>query len=63
MVTIIRGATSDLFSVDTAERMVRELPGAELVTVPDASHAPSLDEPESVAALDRLLARVRAEAV
>ena len=62
-VTIIRGATSDLFSVDTAERMVRELPGAELVTVPDASHAPSLDEPESVAALDRLLARVRAEAV
>ena len=61
-VTIVRGAHSDLMSSETAERMARELPGAELVTVPDASHAPSLDEPESVAAIDRLLARVRAEA-
>ena len=59
-VTIVRGATSDLLSVEAAERMQRELPDAELVVVPDASHAPSLDEPESVAALDRLLERVRA---
>jgi pimeloyl-ACP methyl ester carboxylesterase len=31
---------------------------AELVTVPGVGHAPALDEPESAAAIDRLLARV-----
>jgi pimeloyl-ACP methyl ester carboxylesterase len=58
-VTVLRGAHSDLFSVEVAERMMAELgPGAELVTVPDVGHAPSFDEPESIAALERLLARV-----
>lgn len=58
-VTILRGALSDLFTEATAERMVRELgESAELVTVPDVGHAPSFDEPESIAAVDRLLKRV-----
>ena len=57
-VTILRGALSDLLSAGTAERMAAEIPGAELVTVPDVGHAPTLEEPESLAALDRLLARV-----
>ncbi|GLR48710.1 alpha/beta fold hydrolase [Sphingomonas astaxanthinifaciens] len=62
-VTILRGALSDLFDAPVAERMVRELgPNAELVTVPDVGHAPSFDEPESIAAVERLLARVRAAA-
>jgi pimeloyl-ACP methyl ester carboxylesterase len=59
-VTVLRGEHSDLFAADVAERMIAELGDeAELVTVPDVGHAPSFDEPESVAALDRLLARVR----
>ena len=60
-VAILRGALSNLFSEATATRMLAELgPEAELVTVPDVGHPPTLDEPESLAALDRLLAKVRA---
>jgi pimeloyl-ACP methyl ester carboxylesterase len=41
--------------------MVSELRGeAELVIIPDTGHAPSLEEPEALAALDRLLDRVSA---
>ena len=62
-VAILRGALSNLFSQVTAVRMVAELgPEAELVTIPDVGHPPTLDEPESLAALDRLLAKVRAAA-
>lgn len=57
-VTILRGALSDLLSAQVAARMATEMPGAELVTVPRVGHAPSLDEPESLAALERLLGRV-----
>lgn len=58
-VTILRGERSDLFTREMADRMVSELPKAELVTIPDVGHAPSFDEAESLAALDRLLERVR----
>jgi pimeloyl-ACP methyl ester carboxylesterase len=37
--------------------MARRVPDAEIVTVPRRGHAPTLDEPEAVAAIDRLLAR------
>ena len=57
-VTILRGELSDLLSAEVAARMASELPDVELVTVPRVGHAPSFDEPESLAALDRLLARV-----
>ena len=60
-VTILRGATSDLFSAEVADRMVAELGAqAELITIPQVGHAPSLEEAESVAAINRLLARVKA---
>ena len=59
-VTILRGELSDLLSADVAARMASELSDVELVTVPRVGHAPSLDEPESLAALDRLLGRVLA---
>ncbi|AMK17718.1 MULTISPECIES: alpha/beta fold hydrolase [Sphingobium] len=56
---ILRGERSDLLSAATAERMAVEIgSGAELVTVPDVGHAPVLDEPEALAAIDRLLSRV-----
>jgi pimeloyl-ACP methyl ester carboxylesterase len=59
-VTVLRGALSDLLSPAVAERMAREIGDCELVTVPGAGHAPSFDEPESIAALERLLERVLA---
>ena len=60
-VLIVRGETSDLFSVETAERMLKTLPKAELVSLPGIGHAPALDEPVAVAGIDRLLNRVLAE--
>lgn len=57
-VLLVRGGISDLFSAQTAERMLAMLPKAELVTIPGIGHAPVLDEPEAVAGIDRLLARV-----
>ena len=57
-VLILRGEHSDLLSPEMAERMAREVEGAEVVTVPGVGHAPDFDEPESIAAVDRLLARV-----
>ena len=59
-VTILRGELSDLLSAATAERMRSEIGDVELVTVPDVGHTPSFEEPESLAALERLLARVLA---
>jgi pimeloyl-ACP methyl ester carboxylesterase len=59
-VTILRGELSDLLSADVAQRMASAIGDAELVTVPRVGHTPNLDEPESIAALDRLLDRVLA---
>lgn len=56
---LLRGERSDLLGAATAERMVRDMgDSAELATIPHVGHAPALDEPESVAAIDRLLSRV-----
>ena len=60
-VAVVRGALSDVLSPATAARMIEALPGAELTTVSRVGHAPTLDEPAAVAAVDRLLARVAAE--
>ena len=56
----VRGALSDILSSDTLAEMGRRLPEAELVTVPRIGHAPSLDEPEVAAAIERLLDKVAA---
>ena len=55
---VVRGERSDILSAATAAKMVERLPGSELVTVPGVGHAPTLDEPEAVAGVDRLLDRV-----
>jgi len=55
---VVHGAISDLLSAETVARMLAEAPGMESVTVPDVGHAPTLDEPEAQAAIDRLLKRV-----
>ena len=54
---ILRGEASDLLSADVAKAMADAHPDAELVTVPDVGHAPDLSEPQSVAAIGRLLQR------
>ena len=56
--TLLRGARSDLLSAATAAEMERRVAGLEVATVPDIGHAPILTEPEAIAAIDRLLARV-----
>jgi pimeloyl-ACP methyl ester carboxylesterase len=60
-VTILRGELSDLLSQEVAEQMVERLAGdAELVVIPAVGHTPNLEEPETQAAMDRLLERVMA---
>ena len=56
-VLVVRGERSDLLSAATAERMAASLDQAELLTVPDVGHAPTLAEPVVAAAVDRLLHR------
>jgi pimeloyl-ACP methyl ester carboxylesterase len=54
----LRGATSDILSESTFDRMMREKPDLVRVEVPQRGHTPMLDEPISVAAIDEFLARV-----
>ncbi len=55
---VIRGETSDILSGKTAARMLRRHPDAALVTVPRVGHAPILDEPEAVTAIEAFLERL-----
>jgi pimeloyl-ACP methyl ester carboxylesterase len=57
-VTLVRGARSDVLSEATFAEMKRRLPEAEALTIADVGHAPTLDEPEAIAAIERLLAKV-----
>ena len=50
---------SDLLNAATAQRMANDIgDSAELATIAGVGHAPALDEPDSIAAIDRLLDRV-----
>lgn len=55
---LVRGGLSELLSAQTFARMRERLPDALAVTLPRLGHAPTLDEPEVVAAIERWLARV-----
>jgi pimeloyl-ACP methyl ester carboxylesterase len=55
---VVRGGLSDLLSAETVAAMKAANPALESVTVPSVGHAPTLEEPEAAAAIDRLLARV-----
>ncbi|TMJ19762.1 MAG: alpha/beta hydrolase [Alphaproteobacteria bacterium] len=57
---VVHGEISDLLSAETVERMKAEVPSLESVTIPHVGHAPTLDEPEAIEAIDRLLKRVAA---
>lgn len=57
-VTLVRGALSDLISAETVAAMRARVPDLAVATVPHVGHAPVLDEPEAVSAIDELLGRV-----
>jgi pimeloyl-ACP methyl ester carboxylesterase len=59
---LLRGETSDILGPATAEKMVKRHPDARLVTVPRVGHAPLLDEPAAVSALNDFLSRLEAAA-
>ena len=52
---VVRGERSDLLTAETAARMQQVAPGMKLATVAGVGHAPELNEPEAVAAIDALL--------
>lgn len=56
---ILRGAESRLYGPETAAWFVEAMPGAEAAAVPEAGHAPQLEQPEAFnRLLDGFLARV-----
>jgi pimeloyl-ACP methyl ester carboxylesterase len=57
-VLVIRGARSDVLSTETVERMAREKPDLERFEVANRGHAPLLDEPGVLPAIDAFLGRV-----
>jgi len=59
---LVRGARSDILAVETMKQMVERDPTLETVTVPNVGHAPTLEEPEVVEAINRLLERVKTTA-
>ncbi len=52
---LVRGELSHLLSAETAQRMRNQRPDMHFVNLPDSGHAPTLEEPAVVAALDRFL--------
>lgn len=57
-VLAVRGATSDILSVETFERMAALKPDLVRVNVPNRGHTPLLEEPECLAALDEFVDRL-----
>jgi pimeloyl-ACP methyl ester carboxylesterase len=53
---LVRGELSDLLSPDTVRQMQVRNPALQVITVPRVGHAPTLDEPAVVAAIDTLFA-------
>lgn len=57
-VTLLWGVDSDILTRDIWERMLEIKPDLEVVPVADRGHVPLLDEPECIAAIDRMLETV-----
>jgi pimeloyl-ACP methyl ester carboxylesterase len=52
---VIRGGLSDILSAQILERMASTHPHLTALTLPHRGHAPMLDEPAAVAAIDAFL--------
>ena len=57
-VLAVRGGVSDVLSAETFDRMADEHPNLDRLCLEGVGHVPSLFEPESTKAIDRLLAQV-----
>jgi pimeloyl-ACP methyl ester carboxylesterase len=57
---LIWGTASDVLSKAQADRIVAALPQGEIVSVTGVGHAPTLNEPQAVAGLERFLGHVPA---
>ena len=57
---LLHGSLSEFLTPETADELAAALPLLERVDVADVGHLPDLAEPECVAAIERLLARVDA---
>lgn len=55
---IVRGEQSDILSAATAEAMRKRIEGSDLVTIVRTGHAPTLEEDEAVAGIQRLLEKI-----
>jgi pimeloyl-ACP methyl ester carboxylesterase len=58
-VLVLRGARSDLLSAAAVAQMQRRHPDLTAVEISGRGHAPVLNEPASIAALDAFLSRFR----
>jgi len=56
-VLVLRGAHSDILSAETAEAMAARHSLCETVTIPNRGHAPMLDEPAALKAIESFLER------
>jgi pimeloyl-ACP methyl ester carboxylesterase len=56
---VVRGALSDLVTAEALFKMHAAAPSMHSVTVPGVGHAPMLDEPEAVGAIDAFLASLK----
>ncbi len=54
---VIRGANSDILSEATLEKMAAIMPDMEHATISNRGHAPLLNEPESLAAIEKFIRR------
>ena len=52
---LLRGELSDLITANIAARMSKAAPSMQVVVVPGVGHAPLLDEPVAVDAIERFL--------
>lgn len=57
---VLRGSLSDLLTPAGLEKMHEAVPAMKSVTVPGVGHAPMLDEPEAVSAIDAFLREIAA---
>jgi pimeloyl-ACP methyl ester carboxylesterase len=54
----IRGEKSDILSAATCAQMKAQIPELQQLEVANRGHAPLLDEPECIGAIDAFLARL-----
>lgn len=52
---VIRGGKSDLLTAETTKKMQQVAPAMRLAVVPNIGHAPELNEPDALAAIDEFL--------